>query len=505
MEPENKLYQQFQKIEFWAATALFLFFTLGLLSQAIHSENWADNKDLFDRNGLIFNWYSHYMYPSLIKGILYYGAFLLLIFQVAPIPVNRSEVVSRLLKVLLVFSALAVLTGICNTWTNGYMLANHAPPDFYGIIFRETALYSLWLFLMFVIYVMLKQFATYLLLNTEKLQKEYELVNKEGVFALIVYMYILFLMVISSTAKAPTTLFGIIVPFGIGLYWISIFRLIPNSLQTRKPLMRYLRDVFLILIVTIFPLVAILMLISNDGDFVIAVLFINFLFQLVITASVSWYIYKSRYAKDAEVNVLKTQLGRSAANLDFLKSQINPHFLFNALNTLYGTALQENAERTGEGIQRLGDMMRFMLEENLQDKISLNREIEYIRNYVRLQELRTGTSSNVSIKTEIDEPVNALSISPMLLIPFIENAFKHGVSMREPSHIKISLKLNGKSLFFDVYNSIHKLKENDPERNHKGIGMSNVRSRLEHHYPRKHELIIRENIDEYFVHLTIQL
>lgn len=93
----------------------------------------------------------------------------------------------------------------------------------------------------------------------------------------------------------------------------------------------------------------------------------------------------------------------------------------------------------------------------------------------------------------------------MLLIPIIENAFKHGVSLREPSHIKVSLKLEGNVLYFDVYNSIHRLKEDDPERNHRGIGLQNVKSRLEHHYPHKHELIIRENLDEYFVHLTIQL
>lgn len=505
MEQENKLYHQFQKIEFWAATALFLFFTLGLLSKAINSDFWSENRYLFEKNNFVFNWYSHYMFPSFIKGILFYGSFLLLIFQVAPIPVKKEEVGSKILKVLLVFFGLAILIGFCNTWLKAYLLSRYTIPEYYTIVFRETALYCLWLFLMFIIYVLLKQLTAYLMLNTHRLQQEYAMVNKEGVIALVVYMYLLFLMVISGISTEPATIFGLLVPFGVGLYWVSIYRLIPRSLNAKRPLMRYLRDVFLILIATIFPLVILLMLIRNDGNFIMPVIFINIIFQLVITAPLSWYIYKSRYAKDAEVNVLKTQLGKSTANLDFLKSQINPHFLFNALNTLYGTALQENAERTGEGIQRLGDMMRFMLEENMQDKIPLNREIEYINNYIRLQELRTGSSSNVSIITDIAEPVNMLSISPMLLIPFIENAFKHGVSMREPSHIKVSMNLNGNVLYFDVYNSIHKLKENDPERNHKGIGLTNVRSRLEHHYPGKHELIIRENIDEYFVHLTIQL
>src|SRR5690606_29811271 len=140
---------------------------------------------------------------------------------------------------------------------------------------------------------------------------------------------------------------------------------------------RYLRDVILILLATVFPLALILSIIRNQGDYVAAVLCINYIFQLVVTTPVVWYIYKSRFAREKELMELKTELGTSTANLDFLKSQINPHFLFNALNILYGTAIQEDASRTGEGIQRLGDMMRFMLEENIQDKIPLNREIEY--------------------------------------------------------------------------------------------------------------------------------
>ncbi len=93
-----------------------------------------------------------------------------------------------------------------------------------------------------------------------------------------------------------------------------------------------------------------------------------------------------------EVLTLEKALGRSSANLDFLRSQINPHFLFNALNTLYGTALQEQAGRTSEGIQKLGDMMRFMLHENTEEKIHLSKEVGYLQNYIALQRLRTQES-----------------------------------------------------------------------------------------------------------------
>jgi LytS/YehU family sensor histidine kinase len=220
---------------------------------------------------------------------------------------------------------------------------------------------------------------------------------------------------------------------------------------------------------------------------------------------VAWFVYKYRIQNRSEIRSLKLALGNKDAHLDLLRAQINPHFLFNSLNTLYGTAIQEKADRTGEGIQRLGDMMRFMLNENMQDQIPLNREIEYINNYIALQKLRTDISPNISIQTVLDGSPSSFSITPMLLIPFIENAFKHGISLREPSHIKITLTQKGNAVFFDVYNSKHVFNDNDPERNNNGIGLNNVKERLNMYYPEKHELIIRENDNEYFVHLTIQL
>ena len=93
----------------------------------------------------------------------------------------------------------------------------------------------------------------------------------------------------------------------------------------------------------------------------------------------------------------------------------------------------------------------------------------------------------------------------MLLIPFVENAFKHGISFREPSHIKIALEKRGNTIYFDVYNSKHTRPENDPEKDKSGIGLPNVKQRLELLYPKKHELVIRETGKEFFVHLTIDL
>jgi LytS/YehU family sensor histidine kinase len=206
-----------------------------------------------------------------------------------------------------------------------------------------------------------------------------------------------------------------------------------------------------------------------------------------------------------ELFVLKQELGHSNANLDFLRTQINPHFLFNALNTLYGTALQEKSDRTAQGIQMLGDMMRFMLHENHQQKILLTREVEYLRNYIDLQLLRTSTSPNIVIEPKIEDLLEEKYIAPMLLIPFVENAFKHGISLKYKSWIRITLHCKNDKLYFDVYNSTHAKSEQDPEKDQSGIGLLNVKQRLSLLYPERHELITRETSEEFFVHLTLQL
>ncbi|MFD2874496.1 sensor histidine kinase [Mucilaginibacter ximonensis] len=228
---------------------------------------------------------------------------------------------------------------------------------------------------------------------------------------------------------------------------------------------------------------------------------IFFLLAFFMVAPATWIVYSNRQS----VYKLKTDLGKSTADLGFLRSQINPHFLFNVLNTLYGTALQEEAPRTSEGIQKLGDMMRFMLQENMQDKIPLTREVEYLTNYVELQKLRVQTSPDIVIELNIEEQHNYLLIAPMLLIPFVENAFKHGISLQEPSYIKISLHTEGNKLYFDVYNGTHAKKENDPESNNHGIGLDNVAQRLNLLYAGEHELVIHESMKEFFVHLVINL
>jgi sensor histidine kinase YesM len=297
----------------------------------------------------------------------------------------------------------------------------------------------------------------------------------------------------------------LVVPCGIALYWLAFYNLIPRALTKTKPFLWYLGVVLLILMAFSVPVAFVMAAFLRHGDVGIALASLNFFVQLLITAPLSWVLFKRYLKGNEEVYALRTELGQTNANLDFLRSQINPHFLFNALNTLYGAAIEEKAERTSEGIERLGDMMRFMLQENMQDKIPLSREIDYLTNYISLQRLRTDSNPNVVIEERIERTVHLVQIAPMFLIPFVENAFKHGISFRESSNIKISLEFKENTLYFDVYNNKHERPQIDPEKNKSGIGLNNVKQRLQLLYPGKHDLVIRETGKEFFVHLTIRL
>ena len=242
----------------------------------------------------------------------------------------------------------------------------------------------------------------------------------------------------------------------------------------------------------------------NEGKILIPFMLTGWMFLVFIVTPVSWFIYRRRKDSILRFRGLEIALDKSEADLHFLRSQINPHFLFNSLNTLYGTALQENAYRAAEGIQKLGDMMRFMLHENHQEKIPMYKEIEYLKNYIDLQKLRTQSSPDILIESDIDGSGCDHMIAPMLLIPFVENAFKHGISLKERSWVNIRLHCDTKGILFEVRNSVHIRKDSDPEKDKSGVGMKNVVNRLRLIYPGNHEFFVNGNDKEFFIQLLIE-
>ncbi|MBO9637799.1 MAG: histidine kinase [Siphonobacter aquaeclarae] len=231
-------------------------------------------------------------------------------------------------------------------------------------------------------------------------------------------------------------------------------------------------------------------------------LFWVWLVHWAVACSLVYMIGYWLYRKLEEGRALRQTVQVGQAELASLKAQINPHFLFNALNTLYASALQEQAETTAEGIQKLGDMMRFMLHDNARDLIHLSRELDYLREYIHLQRLRLPDT--IDIQVTMPEEACPMQIPPLLLVPFVENAFKHGISLRQPSWVFVRLECRPEAVVFEVQNSLHAKQENDPESAASGIGLENVRKRLELLLPDRYELQIHETRKEYSIHLELK-
>ncbi|AYL99619.1 sensor histidine kinase [Mucilaginibacter celer] len=460
---------------------------------------------MFNNYHLHYSYSKYYFFPQVFRYTGYYGGFLFWNFVIVPALAEKRRVVWNVILGLMLLAFFWGLFGITDTWLKGYLFYHKTADYVYNLVFKLNVIYALWVMMMLTFYSAIKYSAQYLLGNVDKIQAKYRILTRNCIIAIVVVMIVTFLMTLSDFPVELITCFVITAPTAIGIYALSFYSLIPQTLAQNKGIFIYLLKVAGIMIIIGLPIGFITNLIFEHSEAVFIVFGFNSGAQILLTAPFAWIVYKRMLAGNQEITYLKTALGRSTADLDFLRSQINPHFLFNALNTLYGTALQENSERTAEGIQRLGDMMRFMLQENMQEKILLVREIDYLNNYIALQKLRVQTSPDIVIVLQIEEHLDGLQIAPMLLIPFIENAFKHGISLREPSHINISLQTKDNTLYFDVHNSIHPKVLNDTEKYNKGIGLENVKQRLILLYPNKHELVIRESAKDFFIHLTIQL
>ncbi len=229
--------------------------------------------------------------------------------------------------------------------------------------------------------------------------------------------------------------------------------------------------------------------------------------QFLSFSFISVFVALLRRIFSREKVLLKTAVFNTSAELSNLRAQINPHFLFNTLNTLYSVSLKENAAQTADGIQKLGDMMRFMLNENHQDRIPLTKEIEYLENYIEIQKMRIDESHEIEIRVNIQQPGHDFMIAPMLLNPFIENAFKHGISLRNPSWIYITLTHDDKRIYFKVHNSLHRHVSEDPmmQKDNNGVGLINVKKRLELIYTDRYTLDIQQSEHDYFISLTVLL
>lgn len=216
---------------------------------------------------------------------------------------------------------------------------------------------------------------------------------------------------------------------------------------------------------------------------------------LIIAFLGSTLLEITRFANSKEKEKLATEL-------KFLKSQVNPHFLFNALNNIYSLAVVQ-APQTPETVMQLSEILRYMVYDSNEEKVPLKSEINYIENFVDLQLLKD--SRGMKVELDLDKSAADLMVAPLLFIPFVENAFKHSkIENLKDGFIKIQLRADHKNIVFQVVNSI-------PESNFTkdevgGVGLENTKKRLQLLYPNKqHELSIKQTDYQFEVSLKITI
>jgi len=196
--------------------------------------------------------------------------------------------------------------------------------------------------------------------------------------------------------------------------------------------------------------------------------------------------------------MLSLKKEKAQMEMQHLKSQVNPHFFFNTLNNLYGL-VEKDPKQAQDMILKLSDLMRYSIYEGQNEWVSLDEEVSYLQNFIALHENRYHKKVEINFKQEIDE--GTYQIMPLMLILLVENAFKHGVEkLRSDAFINMTLKANGGRITFDISNNF------DPEEVNEstvGIGLANLKRRLEIGYPKKHELSIKKEPTQFNVHLLL--
>ncbi len=301
-----------------------------------------------------------------------------------------------------------------------------------------------------------------------------------------------------------------LLPVTMATTYTVIYYLIPNFLLQKKYLLFGLYSVYTLvlsafaLVLSIFYGLVFILNMDYSGMAPVSrsLLFMMVVVYLVVLLVSAFKLLKQNYSsaaenKELENKILETQLKLKEQELHYLKMQVHPHFLFNTLNTLYGHALQKSDE-TPDMILKLSNLLDYLLYQVDKPRVSLSSEIEHIKDYIALEKMRFRNSLIV----ELDLPSNTsdISIAPMLLIPFVENSFKHGELINGKLYIYIILKVDNEKLWFTINNSVKSSQISDRQN---GIGLKNLKKRLELLYRNKHSFSIERKENSFEARLSL--
>lgn len=278
--------------------------------------------------------------------------------------------------------------------------------------------------------------------------------------------------------------------------YVNLYILFPKYFFKKKYL---IYSLILTLILTIGAFILRVIFPVENSTFAAPILqnIINLFFFVVITSSFKFY---REYTRKQELLIL-AENEQLKTELSLLKSQVNPHFLFNTLNNLYGLIIQNQNTEASEITLKLSDLMRYILKSSYDVNVSLRDEIKFIEDYLAIEKIRLA--KNVQIKFEFSGLEKDILIAPLLFIPLIENVFKHGMqNIAEENFAHLFLSKQGNEVFFEVHNSIGR---SINKQIISGTGLINLRKRLQLIYPHKHQLEINKTKTNFKAILYVQL
>lgn len=309
---------------------------------------------------------------------------------------------------------------------------------------------------------------------------------------------------IDGTLVAPITV-GNIINAAI-FYSITLF-LIPRY-ANRNKLKHFVIGFVLVfagftMFETVIDFFLMVSLYSDTPEPFFSVLITNTVVHLLYSSLALGYGFTRRWVVSEK---RKQELTREklTAELNFLKTQLNPHFLFNILNMAYSSASRKGDDQTADIIEKLSVLMRYMIYDSNVEKIEVEKEIDFIRNYINLQKMRFSSDLPVKVTFTVDGHYTGYRIAPLILIPFIENAFKYGVKLEQQSDIMLAMNFQNGEMEFTARNSVYKNGQMLDSKN-SGIGIKNTQKRLSILYPAKHKLSIDDNGKEFMVKLLLNL
>jgi two-component system, LytTR family, sensor kinase len=316
----------------------------------------------------------------------------------------------------------------------------------------------------------------------------------------IIWIALIAFLVVISNRRGEGIAYSTLVNFGyfgivnITIFYINYVGILPFFLKTRR---YWTCAISIIALIIVFGFIKlgiavyfkdVIWIKEHKMDhptyiqrYYMSTLFVSGFFVFISTAikfMSDWFV------NEKERRVLANE--KLTAELAFLRSQINPHFLFNCLNNIYSLAYQKS-DHTAEAVMKLSEIMRYMLYESNDSRVELSKEIRYLENFIELQKLRFKGSTYVELSVAGVE--SHLQIVPLVLIPFVENAFKHGDSADPDNPIRIRISVTGDELQFSITNRVSSQNKDETG----GIGLVNVQRRLDLLYPGKYHLNISRN------------